>query len=86
MEWICKQFGHTNSVHKELYRQMSGVVEQLYVRKLLLVQDMNWTSRLKGQNLNDIDLKGYCLSFFVSPATFESLNESIHMYILAPVS
>ena len=58
MEWVYNHLGHTKHVHKEHYRQMSGLLERTQVSKLLLVQDLNLTMRFKGQKLDDMNLEG----------------------------
>jgi len=58
LDWVCNHLGHKRSVHKEHYRQMSGLVERVYVSKLLLIQDLNLTQKFKGQNITDIDVTG----------------------------
>ncbi|XP_062566938.1 uncharacterized protein LOC134229248 isoform X2 [Saccostrea cucullata] len=57
MDWVCNHLGHTKSVHKEHYRQMSGLVERTQISKLLLIQDMNLTSKFRGKKLEDMDIK-----------------------------
>ncbi|ESO97052.1 hypothetical protein LOTGIDRAFT_174659 [Lottia gigantea] len=54
LEWLCKHLGHTKRVHKEHYQQMSGFIERVKVSKLLLVQDMNLTSKFAGKKLDEI--------------------------------
>ncbi|XP_060600852.1 uncharacterized protein LOC132754246 isoform X5 [Ruditapes philippinarum] len=56
MDWLCRHLGHTKPVHREAYRQMSGLIERVYVTKLMMVQDLNLTGQFKGQSLEDIDL------------------------------
>ena len=58
LDWVCKHLGHTKSVHNTAYRQMSGMVERVYISKLLMIQDLNLTGKFKGQNLEDIDVSG----------------------------
>ena len=58
MDWLCGHLGHTKSVHKRAYRQMSGMVERVYITKLMMIQDKNLTSKFKGQDLETIDIKG----------------------------
>ncbi|XP_033758095.1 uncharacterized protein LOC117340444 [Pecten maximus] len=69
MEWLCSHLGHTSKVHKQHYKQMSGMLERTYVSKLLLVQDLNLTKNFKGQNLENIDLKDILL---------EGVQDKIH--------
>ncbi|XP_052811802.1 uncharacterized protein LOC128239273 isoform X3 [Mya arenaria] len=56
LDWVCKHLGHTKSVHKTAYQQMSGMVERVYISKLLLIQDLNLTRKFQGQNLEEIDV------------------------------
>ncbi|XP_052229409.1 uncharacterized protein LOC127843707 isoform X6 [Dreissena polymorpha] len=56
LDWVCKHLGHTKSVHNTAYRQMSGMVERVYISKLLMIQDLNLTGKFKGKNLEDIDV------------------------------
>ena len=75
MDWVCNHLGHTKSVHKEHYRQMSGLVERTQISKLLLIQDLNLTSKFRGKKLEDMDIKGtstikllnrkYCQKFYL---------------------
>ena len=58
MEWVYNHLGHTKMVHKEHYRQMSGLLERTQVSKLLLVQDLNLVSRFKGKKLQEMNLEG----------------------------
>ena len=58
MDWLCGHLGHTKPVHKVAYRQMSGLIERVYVTKLMMVQDLNLTGKFKGQSLEEIDLHG----------------------------
>lgn len=58
MEWVYQHLGHTKSVHKEHYRQMSGLLERTQVCKMFLVQDLNLTGKYKGQNLSEMDISG----------------------------
>ncbi|XP_071169348.1 uncharacterized protein [Mytilus edulis] len=57
LDWVCNHLGHTRSVHKEHYRQMSGLLERTQISKLLLIQDLNLTSKFKGKKLEDMDIK-----------------------------
>jgi hypothetical protein len=57
LEWVCKHLGHAQMVHKEHYRQMSSLIERVYVTKLLILQDKNLTNRFKGQDLMEVDLQ-----------------------------
>lgn len=61
MQWVCRHLGHSRSTHLEHYRQMSGLLERVYMTKLFLIQDMNLTHQFKNQNLLDIDVKGEIL-------------------------
>ena len=70
MDWLCRHLGHTKPVHKEAYRQMSGLIERVYVTKLMMVQDLNLTGKYKGQSMEEIDLTGtdihiHVLTFFI---------------------
>ncbi|XP_060085228.1 uncharacterized protein LOC132564597 [Ylistrum balloti] len=57
LDWVCQHLGHTKAVHKEHYRQMSGLVERTEISKLFLIQDLNLTSRFKGKRLDEVDIK-----------------------------
>ncbi|XP_033759137.1 glutamic acid-rich protein-like [Pecten maximus] len=57
MDWILNHLGHTRAVHKEHYRQMSGLLERTQVSKMLLVQDMNLMSKFKGKRLEEVDIR-----------------------------
>ncbi len=56
MDWVCNNVDHKSHIHKEDYRQMSGLVERVYIAKLLLVQDLNFTQQFRGQNLLEMDI------------------------------
>jgi hypothetical protein len=58
LEWVCNHLGHKEIVHKMHYRQMSPLIERVYITKLFLLQDKNLTNKFKGQDLLSIDLKG----------------------------
>lgn len=58
MEWVCRHMGHNQRVHIEHYRQMSSLLERVYLTKMFIIQDLNLTQKFKNQNLNDIDIKG----------------------------
>ncbi|KAK3082485.1 hypothetical protein FSP39_007930 [Pinctada imbricata] len=57
MEWVYQHLGHTKAVHKEHYRQMSGLLERTQVSKMFLIQDLNLTSKFKGRKLDELDIK-----------------------------
>lgn len=66
MEWMYNHLGHTKGVHKEHYSQMSGPIERTQISKVLLIQDMNLTSKFKGKKLEDMDIKGKLLTVEVA--------------------
>lgn len=63
VDWVCRHLGHSGSVHKTHYRQMSDLIERVHITKLLLVQDFNLTNKFKGQRLEDIDVSGNKLQY-----------------------
>lgn len=58
MDWVYNHLGHTKSVHKQHYRQMSALVERTQISKLFLIQDLNLTTKFKGKKLEELDIKG----------------------------
>lgn len=72
-EWLLNHLGHTGDVHKEHYRQMSGLVERVYISKLLLVQDMNMTNKFTNQDLVQMDIRGNLLSVIQFKSCFSVL-------------
>lgn len=58
LDWLCNHLGHKRNIHKEHYRHMSGLVERVYITKLLMIQDLNKTQKYQGQNLKDINITG----------------------------
>jgi len=58
LEWVCKHLGHTQGVHKTAYQQMSDVIEKVYISKLMLIQDLNLTTKYRGQSLENVDIRG----------------------------
>lgn len=63
-EWLLNHLGHTGDVHKQHYRQMSGLVERVYISKLLLIQDLNLTNKFPNQDLVEMDIRGKSLIIF----------------------
>ncbi|XP_069120721.1 uncharacterized protein [Argopecten irradians] len=57
LDWMYQHLGHTKAVHKEHYRQMSGLVERTQISKMFLIQDLNLTSKFKGKKLDEVDIK-----------------------------
>jgi len=44
VEWLCSHLGHDLDIHKDFYRNMSSLVERLFLTKMLLIQDkIFWT-------------------------------------------
>lgn len=83
MDWVCNHLGHTKSVHKEHYRQMSGLVERTQISKLLLIQDMNLTSKFRGKKLEDMDIKGTSIKLLIDSMQFNVTdNNIVHFYCL----
>ncbi|OWF47136.1 hypothetical protein KP79_PYT07144 [Mizuhopecten yessoensis] len=76
LEWVYSHLGHTKKVHKEHYRQLSGLVEKTQVSKILLIQDLNLTSKFRGQKLDDFDIRDLVL-----PDADTQLHSSDHLSI-----
>lgn len=77
LDIFCRHMGHKKSIHLEHYRQMSALIERVYLTKMFIIQDLNLTNKFKNKNLKDIDIKGEISSFFgVSPPphTFRLIN------------
>lgn len=55
LDWVYRHLGHTQSVHKQHYRSMSGFIERVHIGKILLMQDMNVVKRFVGKRLEDVD-------------------------------
>lgn len=58
MEWVYQHLGHTKGVHKEHYRQMSGLLERTKISKMFLIQDLNLAGKFKDKSLEEIDIRG----------------------------
>ncbi|XP_033751889.1 uncharacterized protein LOC117335804 [Pecten maximus] len=78
LEWVYNHLGHTKKVHREHYRQMSGLVERTQISKLLLVQDLNLTSKFQGKKLDDLDIRDIVLP---DEETHETQHISDHLSV-----
>ncbi|ESO94384.1 hypothetical protein LOTGIDRAFT_175460 [Lottia gigantea] len=78
MDWLCKHLGHTKRVHKDHYQQMSGFIERVKISKLLLVQDLNLTSKLAGKKLDDISLEDLILEGSVDTSNVQNIELNEH--------
>ena len=52
---MYRHLGHTESVHLQHYRSMSGFIERVHIGKVLLMQDLNVSSRFVGKMLEELD-------------------------------
>ncbi|OWF49393.1 hypothetical protein KP79_PYT01077 [Mizuhopecten yessoensis] len=73
MEWMYNHLGHTKQVHKEHYRQMSGLLERTQISKILMVQDLNLMSKFKNKRLEELDIKDIIFPEGVEPDITENL-------------
>lgn len=58
LQMACDHLGHTPKVHGEHYRQVSTALERVQISKLLLIQDMNLTGKVRGKELEDVEITG----------------------------
>lgn len=58
MKWLCCHLGHTQKVHEQDGRSTSGLIEQLNVAKLMLIQEGNVHGKIQEKSLNDIAFEG----------------------------
>lgn len=58
LQWLCNHMGHDMDIHREHYRQLSGLLERVYMTKLFLIQDNDMVAKYAGKNLQEIDVKG----------------------------
>lgn len=73
VDWLAQHLGHKVNIHKEHYRQVSGLIERVQIAKLLMIQDQDLSSKFKGHDLDQIDVEGMCKS-----VTASALNSVLH--------
>ena len=55
LDWVYRHLGHTEDVHLQHYRHMSGFIERVHIGKILLMQDLNVSSKFVGKMLEEVD-------------------------------
>lgn len=55
LDWVYRYMGHSESVHLQHYRNMSGFIERVQIGKVLLMQDLNVSSKYVGKVLQDVE-------------------------------
>lgn len=61
LKWVCDHLGHTPQVHLRSYRNLSGFIERSQVAKLMLIEDLDLTSKFKGKCIDDVEANGESL-------------------------
>ena len=58
VELLCKHLGHKRPTHDGYYRNLMGLMERIYLSKLMIVQDLNLVANFRGRDISKIDIKG----------------------------
>jgi hypothetical protein len=61
-QYLANHLGHTMEVHKIHYQQTAGLIENIDMAKIMLMEELNITSKYAGMKLEEIQLLG---CFFV---------------------
>ncbi|XP_033100262.1 uncharacterized protein LOC117103757 isoform X3 [Anneissia japonica] len=61
LQWLSNHLGHELSIHLDVYRQHSGVIEAGKISKLLLAMENGRIKEVKGKNLSEINENDICM-------------------------
>ena len=75
IQWACDPLGHTQAVHSNHYRQRSTFIERVKMAKLMYLQDMNLSPKVKEKGLDDSELNDLILKSIKGRGDNKEVND-----------